>query len=140
MEQLIESLRQLQADVVKMYTYTHNAHWNVEGILFAEYHALFEKIYDDVYGQIDPISENIRKCGGYTTYPSAPALEVETSPRALTMHIEMLNEVVINQLKHTFVIANGLGEQGVANYVADRIDKHQFWAWWLKASLASSSV
>ena len=93
-----------------------------------------------MYGQIDPISENIRKCGGYTTYPSASVTGQETSPRVLTMQIEMFNEVVINQLKHTFVIANGLGEQGVANYIADRIDKHQFWAWWLKASLASSAV
>ena len=43
-----------------------NFHWNVEGSDFFEYHALFEKIYEEVYGVVDDFAENIRKLKTYT--------------------------------------------------------------------------
>jgi len=48
------------------------------------------------------------------------------------------NDYVIENLKDVFNIANvKYNEQGICNFIADRIDKHQFWAWQLKASLKS---
>ena len=140
MEKLIEALRALQASTFQMYTYSHDAHWNVEGILFVQFHGFFKDLYEDTYEAIDPISENIRKCGGYTTFPAAPVTQVTTSPRELLLHLEYLNNACIADAKAMFNAADAINEQGVANFAAERIDKHQFWAWWIKASLASAQV
>lgn len=138
MEELIAALRKLQSSAVAMYSMAHDAHWNVEGILFVQLHDLFGKIYDDVYGSIDPISENIRKAGAYATYPGVVVNDVVTSPRRLLEILDSLNSVCISDAKALFDAANAVNEQGIANFAADRIDKHQFWAWWLKSSLKTT--
>ena len=46
------------------------------------------------------------------------------------------NNLVINSLTDAFDKANAIDSQGICNFLADRIDKHQFWAWQLKSSLA----
>jgi len=46
-----------------------------------------------------------------------------------------MNSEYISELKNTFDVANRVNEQGVANFIAERIDQHQKWDWFLKASL-----
>jgi DNA-binding ferritin-like protein len=43
--------------------------------------------------------------------------------------------MLIAKLKQAFNVANGENEQGVANFIAERIDMHQKWSWQLRASL-----
>ena len=38
-------------------------------------------------------------------------------------------------LKRTFDISNEIDEQGICNFIAERIDQHQFWEWQLTATL-----
>ena len=147
METLIQSLKQLQADVATMYSQAHGYHWNVEGILFTQYHKFFEDIYSDVYDSIDPISENIRKLGGYAqfslhewanTSKITNVMPENTSPLDMTKHLVESNNVVLTDLLEAFALADEANEQGVANFLAERIDKHQFWNWWLTSSLKNS--
>ena len=45
------------------------------------------------------------------------------------------NDQIISDLKETFTLANDSNEQGLANFIAERIDQHQFWSWQLSVSL-----
>lgn len=128
-----------------MYAQSHGYHWNVRGMLFKEIHAFFLEIYEDVFDSIDPISENIRKLGvmapfGLSTWKDAATVVINESQDLDVL--EMLNELVktnsaiIDQLKELFKVADAADEQGVANFIAERIDKHQFWDWQLKATLS----
>jgi hypothetical protein len=141
---LNEELTELMADVVNFYFRAHGAHWNVKGSDFSEYHKLFNEIYEDVYGSIDPIAENLRKLGSLApfTLPSLIALrsinDAPTTlqePMALAADLLAANDVVIDQISDSFDCATAYGQQGVANFLADRLDKHQFWKWQLTASL-----
>lgn len=147
MEELVNELKSLQANVVAMYSQSHGYHWNVKGMLFKQFHAFFLEIYEDVYGSIDPISENIRKLGGdapfgLATWSNSVTVRVNEDPHLSP--VQMLNElVVVNlavlaQLKKVFVLADIANEQGVANFIAERIDQHQFWNWQLTSTLTTT--
>ena len=138
------ALRVLLSDVVSFYLRAHGFHWNVEGPDFSEYHALFEAIYSDAYESIDPIAENIRKLGEYAPFTLAAFASARTlddsqlaKPDAITLASDLLdaNEQVLDTLRQTFHAANDADEQGVANFIAERIDMHQKWAWQLRSSL-----
>jgi starvation-inducible DNA-binding protein len=140
---LATQLQQLLADVSLFYHTVHEFHWNIKGPNFYEYHKLFDEIVSDTYESIDPIAENIRKLGGYTKYKMSELIrlanlsevdEEADDAKTLTNHLVELNSKLINTLMKTFETANTSNEQGVANFIAERIDMHQKWNWFLKTS------
>lgn len=139
---LTDELAELQADVTVLYFKAHGYHWNVEGEDFGQYHSLFQEIYEDIYSSIDPIAENIRKLGEYAPFKldtlskltSLTDSKVDTSPKAMAKDLLKSNEQVVGKLKSVFETANSDNEQGIANFIAERIDMHQKWSWQLKAS------
>ena len=144
MSDLAAELKSLLADVVSVYLRAHGYHWNVEGPDFAQYHALFESIYSDTYESIDPIAENIRKLGDYAPYRLERFSELATVPtsnrvandaRSLANDLLAANEFLVNRLKSVFKVADEADEQGIANFISERIDMHQKWVWQLRASV-----
>ena len=144
MSDLAAELKSLLADVVSVYLRAHGYHWNVEGPDFAQYHTLFESIYSDTYESIDPIAENIRKLGDYAPYRLERFSELATVPtsnrvandaRSLANDLLAANEFLVNRLKSVFKVADEADEQGIANFISERIDMHQKWVWQLRASV-----
>ena len=139
MEELINSLKILMSDVVTFYFKAHGYHWNVEGDDFPQYHAFFEEIYEDVYGSIDPIAENIRKCGDYAPFRLERFIEYRTvsdtnvTPEEVDMSTDLYNanNQVLATLYATFAAASAQNRQGIMNFLADRIDQHEKWMWQL---------
>jgi starvation-inducible DNA-binding protein len=144
--ELVNSIKTLQADVFTMYTQVHGYHWNVEGVLFTQYHSFFEEIYEDVYGSIDPISENLRKLNVPAPFKLEDLISNRTitdvsssnSPKDMVEKLIESNDIVIRDLNDVFAKATAANEQGICNFIADRLDKHKFWNWWLTSSLKSS--
>lgn len=140
---LAKELSELQADVTVLYFKAHGYHWNVEGEDFHQYHDFFSDIYEDIYGSIDPIAENIRKLGEYAPFKldtliklsSLEDSKVDPSPKAMAKDLSKDNDKVIEKLKSVFDTAIKEDEQAIANFLADRLDMHQKWAWQLKASV-----
>jgi len=60
--------------------------------------------------------------------------KVPTKPVAMAKDLLEANGEVIEKLKTVFHTANDADEQGIANFIAERIDMHQKWSWQLKAS------
>jgi starvation-inducible DNA-binding protein len=146
--QVADALKGLLSNVIAMYSTAHRAHWNVAGPDFAQYHELFGNIYDDIYSSsVDPLAENIRKLGSFPhslTYMVETAsikddsMTTEASELALDMYKK--NVVMIAMLKNVFDMANSANEQGIANFVAERIDMHQKWQWQLGSSLQTAGM
>jgi starvation-inducible DNA-binding protein len=126
-----------------MYYKTHQFHWNVEGIEFTQYHTFFEEIYTDVYNSVDPIAELLRKLDEYAPVSidelyKYKTLEEETTREILLSDILSslikANDEVLASLNKVFTLANSNKQQGVCNFIADRIDTHQKHGWFLRAS------
>ena len=150
MDDLLNSLKKLQANAVAMYAQSHGYHWNVEGVMFKELHAFFLEIYEDVFGSIDTYSEWMRKLDGYAPFgamawSSNSTILINDSldlqPRQMLEELVKTNAAVIDTLNEVFKIANiKYNQQGLANFLAERIDQHQFWGWQLKASLKKAVI
>lgn len=143
-DDLASALQKLLADIATFYHIVHEAHWNVTGADFYQYHKFFDEIVGDVYDSIDPIAENIRKLGSKPAYrmselfkqSALPDFDIKTDNAVnLAKTLGDLNKIIIGMLKKTFDTANKVNEQGVANFIAERIDSHQKWQWFLEASI-----
>lgn len=142
MADLPKALKTLLGDVVTFYFMAHGAHWNVEGADFSQYHSLFEEIYGDVYGSIDPIAENIRKMGEYAPFNLKNFIDdrnlefktMKPEPRAMAKALLAANDTVIKSINTAFDVAIAANEQGIANFLADRDDHHKKWRWFLTAA------
>jgi starvation-inducible DNA-binding protein len=147
MNELINALKELQADAMKMYAQSHGYHWNVEGRTFKQDHAFFLEIYEDVFDSIDPYAENLRKLGAKAPFGliqlqqnSVMAINDSLELTSTQMITELIktNAQIIAKLKDACDTAESAREQGVLNFLADRLDKHEFWQWQLTSTLKAS--
>lgn len=155
--ELVRSMRTVLADSFIMYFKAQAFHWNVEGILFSQYHDFFGGIYEEVNSSIDSTAEEIRKLGAmapmsldemYTDKSSSASAPAETDynvfgsqiPQILQMlqELDVLNSTVIASLNNAFAIANESNEQGLADYIAGRLSAHKKHQWMIRSSMRSS--
>ena len=144
MNELESALKICLGNTFVMYFQAHSYHWNVEGINFPQYHRFFGDLYGELFGAIDPMAEEIRALDAYAPisltqlYKYATIEEDVVMPTDLRGKLQRLlysNDVVIESLNKTFQLATGANEQGLADFIAGRIDTHKKHAWMLKASL-----
>jgi starvation-inducible DNA-binding protein len=140
---LVTSLRIVLSNTVVFAFMAQGYHWNVTGRDFTQLHDLFGDIYEDAQAAIDPTAENIRKMGGEAPYMLGDfqrysTVEQTATPIDATTMIRTLavaNMQVIETLNDAFAIANDINEQGIADFLASRIDMHQKWGWMLRESI-----
>jgi starvation-inducible DNA-binding protein len=142
MEQLQQLAKIAFASEFSFSLKAQNFHWNVEGADFFEYHALFETIYEEVYGSIDNFAENIRKLKTYT--PASLSRfnmltqvkdETEIIPlEAMVQELLIDNERMIVILKKAYDASEAAGKHGFSNFLAERMDAHEKHGWMLRAS------
>lgn len=145
MSKLVDALKTTLSDTVTMYFVSHGYHWNVEGPDFAQYHSLFETIYEDLYGAIDPLAEDIRKLGEYAPFTlskfidlrTVESKEVKPEPKAMAKALLSLNDGLIESVNAAFKEAEKAEEQGIMDFLAGRDDMHKKWRWMLTASTKS---
>jgi starvation-inducible DNA-binding protein len=122
----------------------HGYHWNVKGKHFSQLHEFFEEIYEDYDSAIDPLAESIRKLGYDAPYLLTDFVEISPFPEptritsdahAMIQSLYEVNGELLKSIKKAFDTANSANEQGIANFLAERIDMHQKWAWQLRSSL-----
>jgi len=143
METLIDLLKKTLADKFCFYLKAHNFHWNVEGMFFPQLHDFFGDLYEEVHDSIDPLAEQIRALDAYVPGSLSryqELSEINDQLNVITsqeMVAELLadNEVIIEDLKVVFKLADELDEQGLADYIAGRLDQHKKYAWMLRSIL-----
>jgi len=143
MDQLLNALKIAFASEYAFALKAQNFHWNTEGPDFYEFHLLFERIYDEVYGSIDNFAENIRKSGGYAPaslakFSMLTIVEDENNvPDARSMTAELLadSDKLAQMMAMVYKIADGAGEYGLSNFLAERQDAHRKHSWFLRSIL-----
>jgi starvation-inducible DNA-binding protein len=141
METLIELMKKVLADSYAFTIKAQNYHWNVEGPNFPQYHEFFGKLYEEVYSSIDTTAEEIRALGSYapgsfSRFQELSDIEDETGfPVPAEMFRKLLadNQIIIETLTTAFGLADNFNEQGLADYIAGRIDAHKKHDWMLKS-------
>ena len=140
---LADSLKTLLATNFAYYLKAQGFHWNVEGPDFSELHGFFQEIYEDAYSAIDPTAEYIRYLGEYSPaslerFSELTEISGQTKiPRARLMLEELKanNDQMLDLLNRCFAEANDANEQGIANFIAERLSAHGKYRWQLTSYL-----
>jgi starvation-inducible DNA-binding protein len=140
---LADALKTLLATEYAFVTKAQQFHWNVEGPDFGQLHKFFNMIYDDVYSAIDPTAEYIRALneyapGSFERFAELSRISGQTKiPRARLMLEELLanNDQMLELLNECFAAAESVNQQGIMNFLAERIDAHQKHGWMLRSYL-----
>lgn len=141
METLIDIMRKVLADSYAFQLKANNYHWNVEGPNFPQYHKFLQKLYEEVFDATDDIAEQIRSLdayapGSFTRFLELTDIECEvTIPTGLEMMNRLIedNEKVLDTLNIAFKLADEFDKQGLADYLAGRIDAHNKHGWMLRS-------
>jgi starvation-inducible DNA-binding protein len=140
---LVDSLKILLGSTFSFYVKIHGFHFNIEGDNFPQYHAFLGDFYADVYGSIDPVGEYIRTLNSYTPgsltrFHELTIIQDQLKvPRAELMMAELAedNAKIIDLLNTCFAAAEEENKQGIANFIAERLDAHAKHAWMLRSIL-----
>lgn len=141
---LADDLKTLLATQYAFVVKAQYFHWNVEGSDFSQLHKFFGKIYDEVYeNSIDATAEFIRIMDEYTPgsferFQELSLIQGQTKiPRAQLMIQELLadSQVLIDHLNVCFAAAEQENQQGIADFVAGRIDAMGKHRWMLRSFL-----
>lgn len=145
MEALIQQLRLLKSSVFVYYTKAHGYHWNVEGVLFDQFHEMFSDVYNDAWASVDGYAEWLRvfKQKAVFDIPSVMSssdirydLGLTNNPMEMLQSLQESNLKLISELKMGFSIAESANEQGLADFLAGRLAVHQKWDWKFSSSLS----
>lgn len=144
---LVENLKTLLATEYAYAIKSQMFHWDVEGPDFAQLHEFFATLYEDVADNaIDQTAEYIRTLddyapGSFERFMELSVIQGQTKvPRARLMLEELLADTdkMIALLNESFAVATGENQQGIANFIAERLDQHSKWRWQIKSFLKDS--
>lgn len=141
---LVDDLKTLLATQYAFVVKAQFFHWNVEGSDFAQLHEFFGKIYEEVYeNSIDKTAEFVRILDDYTPGSFERFSELSQIkgqlkvPRARLMIQELLADcqTMIDLLNSTFDTAESEDQQGIMDFLAQRIDAMGKHRWMLRSFL-----
>ena len=149
-ELVAQELAEALGDLVTFYFAAHSANLNVRGPQFPEYHRQFKRIYESTHESVDKIAELILKLGFNAPFSmgeltSRRNFKDDTivnsgDPKDLALALRDANTVVIASLSDVAAASEGTDLDWVTDYVGERIDKHQKWAWQLDKSLDDATA
>ncbi|RZM15206.1 MAG: DNA starvation/stationary phase protection protein [Pedobacter sp.] len=145
LKKITQSLSEVLADAVMLYTKTRKFHWNVAGESFMEYHKLFESQYKKLEVAIDEVAERINKLGSPTPGTTSEFTKLtqvkETpgkNPDSTGMVKELLNdhENIIRSLRQKIDECDDkLKDKGTADFLTGIMEEHETIAWTLRRYL-----
>lgn len=128
------------ANTFTMYVRAHVAHWNIVDPNFHSLHGFLGDVYASLWEAVDDIAEHIRIVGGTVSPSSLVSIAAVRSAdpgsnwEAIRQALISDNEIVIAELQAALEAADEAENEALANFLADRLDKHAKLGWMLKAS------
>ena len=144
-KKISHELQVLLANEYVLFTKCYKYHWNVSGKHFGPLHALFKEGYELLFEVVDEVAERMVQLG----HPAHATLteflqhsdikeDAGVIPSSETMIKSLLDgfEVVIRQLRTIINLSDSdYRDMGTNNMVSDLIQKHEKYAWFLRAHL-----
>lgn len=143
MTQLVNKLKEVLANTFALYLKTQYYHWNVEGPDFSQLHNFFSDLYQEIYGSVDRIAEQIRALGSYSPGSFERFIELSSikgedrvlNSKDMIQQLLIDNEKCIVVLTSCYYLAEDSKEIGLTNFLQDRVDQHKKHIWMLKSFL-----
>lgn len=139
-EGLAAELSDLLGDIVAFKFIAQGFSWNVSGPDFQQFHSLFCDVYDEADKSMDIIAQSIRKLNFDAPFMlsdfmgEVASLDIPDTndPIVMAKVLYIANEQVRSCIVGAYALATSIGEQGVANYLAELQSKHSEWQWKLR--------
>jgi starvation-inducible DNA-binding protein len=146
--ELAEKLAVCLSDTVTYKFIAQGYHWNVKGPEFHQFHEVFGELYEDADSAIDPLAEDIRKLGfdspftleDFSSLTCVHTNPVSGEPMEMAENLLGINKHLKQCLTEAFDIANACNEQGVANFLSERIDMNSKWIWQLSTTVGADAT
>jgi len=144
---LITQLTQLYADNFVTYYKSHGYHFNVEGPMFAQDHALLEEIYDFLWAQHDMLGEQIRQmdkavpCSLKDVLKMSEIIECDSPQKTSKEMFTWLNkdfDCLIEYAQTLYDDADLSSQGGLATLIGDYLKDLSKLNWKVKATLGKS--
>lgn len=143
---LADNLKVLLASSHSLYLKAANFHWNVEGPSFPQYHEFLGDFYAEIYSTQDTVAEYIRALdvyapGSLTRFSELTIIEDVVGQMTALEQFAMLladSTKLLEYLNATFTVAVSENQQGIANFIAERIDAMQKHNWMLRSILKTA--
>jgi starvation-inducible DNA-binding protein len=142
MNELSAALKIALANTFVMYFKSHVYHWNIEGSNFNDYHGYFGGLYEELWGAVDPIAEHIRAIDQYAPFSLADLYDAKTvaddqsrvsDSKQMFLNLIEANDSTISALNRAYDLANYAKQNGLSNFLQDRLDVHAKHGWQLRA-------
>jgi starvation-inducible DNA-binding protein len=112
-ERLVALLNQNLADSFDLYTQTKQAHWNVKGMDFFQFHLLFDQVAEVVEKHVDLLAERATALGGMamgTARMAARASRLPELPSEATDEMTYVEALVERYAAHAANVGLAIGE------------------------------
>jgi starvation-inducible DNA-binding protein len=145
-KQVAELLHTLLASMYALYLKTQNYHWNVTGINFPPFHALFQSQYEELAEAIDEVAERIRALGffpigSFSSFLSLSLIKDEIQVRPSVEMLKQLltdHQVIITFMREHLPAIEQVEDGATADLINKRLAVHEKASWILRSSLTSS--
>lgn len=143
MDELKTALKIVLANTYAMYFKAHGFHWNVEGKDFSQFHSFFSGIYEELFGAVDTIAEEIRALDEYAPYNMTELSSITTVKESNIYGVDVsgmladlidANGSVIEALNSAHKLAEAENNRGLVNLIEERLDVHAKHGWMIRAS------
>jgi starvation-inducible DNA-binding protein len=141
--EIAKALSKLQADTYTLYLKTHGFHWNVVGRDFYSLHKLFEEQYNELWENLDTLSERLRALGAKAPasnkeFAALTTIEEESgSPSAEDMIRQLLadNTKAARSAQAAADVADAHDDISTNDLATQRVTAHEKAAWMLESLL-----
>lgn len=143
MPSLADLMRVVLANALVFRQHAHIAHWNIQGAgLFPSLHDFLGELYEDLETAVDDAAERIRVLGEQAPSTIAALLAPATIPddaaapqwSAVRSQLLRDNAYLVACLREAADAASDADDQGLLNWIADRLDRQGKWGWKLQSS------
>jgi len=147
-EGLAKSLAEVLSDTVTLHYLAQGYHWNIKGLQYTQFHHFCQEIYEDFAESEDTLAEGIRKLGfdapfllhHFAELTAVEARLVSGDPIQMSAVLYEGNLCILNRLYDAVNIANAINSQGIANFLAERIDAVEKNVWQLGTTIGVDST
>ena len=142
---LTEQLNVVLANTYTVLMQTQSVHWNIVGSNFYGMHKMTEAQYEEMFRAIDQIAERIRAKGyhatsGMKSYSTLSLIreldDTMLNGDSMCQHLIDANKKLCEHLKSTYALAEKEKDSATADFINDRILKHEEYVWMLSATIS----
>ncbi len=139
-EAITNAVNPIIADSFALYVKTKNFHWHLSGSHFRDYHLLFDKQADVIFGSIDVLAERIRKIGGTTIRSISHINQIQTiqddndeyvSPQDMILRLMEDNRHIAEQQRNAIEVCEDNRDTPTSNELQTILDQTERRTWFL---------